>query len=379
MPIVNSTIPFINYDGQVYYRDQNVVYEISDYPGIKYHWIEYSIPNNVKQIKNILSDDIIDKIRNEDLYLVLYHSHEASTKIVAEINLLLAQLKIPENKFHLYTESPTVRDLMIDFAKKLGKQPFRCFQTTLFEKFSQDGISQLEYNYTIKPTLEYKTYNKKFLNFNRRWRWHRPILVAHLYLEKLLDQGYVSLADCDDNFDYNKLWNIILELHDKYPDIQHKLIAEKNNILNIPPLILDQSDLKINHANLMSSTFDLYANTYFSVVTETNFYYKQEPALFLTEKIFKPIAHKHPFVVLGRPGTLNFLKKLGYKTFDKLIDESYDMIDDDTLRLIRVVQEIKKLCNLSDDRLREFLNEAQKICDYNYTLLKNKTNFITEI
>lgn len=47
---------------------------------------------------------------------------------------------------------------------------------------------------------------------------------------------------------------------------------------------------------------------------------------FVTEKTFKPIAFKHPFVVAGPPGTLAFLHKLGFETFENLWDESYDRI-----------------------------------------------------
>ena len=40
-----------------------------------------------------------------------------------------------------------------------------------------------------------------------------------------------------------------------------------------------------------------------------------------------------------------------------------------------IVNEIKKLCELEGDELKHFLTEAKKICDYNYNVLLNKTNF----
>lgn len=47
---------------------------------------------------------------------------------------------------------------------------------------------------------------------------------------------------------------------------------------------------------------------------------------FITEKTFKPIAFRHPFVVAGDSNTLTFLHKLGFESFENLFDESYDQI-----------------------------------------------------
>ena len=64
-----------------------------------------------------------------------------------------------------------------------------------------------------------------------------------------------------------------------------------------------------------------YNDTYFSVVAETTV---DSGDLFITEKTFKPTAYYHPFIVLGQPGILDYLKSQGFETFDNLFDESYD-------------------------------------------------------
>ena len=46
--------------------------------------------------------------------------------------------------------------------------------------------------------------------------------------------------------------------------------------------------------------------------------------IFLTEKIYKPIICGSPFFVLGNRGTISELRNMGFKTFDKWWDESYD-------------------------------------------------------
>jgi len=57
---------------------------------------------------------------------------------------------------------------------------------------------------------------------------------------------------------------------------------------------------------------------------------------------------------------------MGYKTFDGLIDESYDNETDDNKRMLMIVNEIERLCNLSDTELETFLIEAKKIVDHNF-------------
>jgi hypothetical protein len=65
---------------------------------------------------------------------------------------------------------------------------------------------------------------------------------------------------------------------------------------------------------------DWYSNTCFSMVVET----MVEDKLFISEKSFKPFAFKHPFITFGCPGTLQYLRDRGFKTFDHILDESYD-------------------------------------------------------
>jgi len=70
---------------------------------------------------------------------------------------------------------------------------------------------------------------------------------------------------------------------------------------------------------------DWFNNTCFSVVAESF----REPAsavVFLTEKTYKPIACRHPFMVYAATGVLNLLRTQGFETFNNLFDESYDTV-----------------------------------------------------
>lgn len=82
-----------------------------------------------------------------------------------------------------------------------------------------------------------------------------------------------------------------------------------------------------------------YDSTNFSLVVETML----SSPTWISEKTFKPIAYYHPFIVWGSVGTLKYLKEQGFETFDHVIDESYDTVENHNIRLSKIVAEVKRL------------------------------------
>jgi len=102
-----------------------------------------------------------------------------------------------------------------------------------------------------------------------------------------------------------------------------------------------------------------YIDTYFSLVSETVFDY---PYSLRSEKIYKPLAMGHPFVVIANRGFYQDLHRAGFQTYHSLIDESFDLIDDNQARLNRIAAVVQDLCA---SNLDEFLVAAQAISKYN--------------
>jgi hypothetical protein len=86
-----------------------------------------------------------------------------------------------------------------------------------------------------------------------------------------------------------------------------------------------------------------YTQSYCHVVIETHFDADQSGGAFLTEKTFKPIKHGQPFVIVGAPGSLQALRDLGYRTFDHVIDNSYDLEINNTQRWQKALQTIQQI------------------------------------
>ena len=130
-------------------------------------------------------------------------------------------------------------------------------------------------------------------------------------------------------------------------------------LIDIDKLVIDQPELP------GSASADILrdVDAFWHIVTETVFYYNK---LHLTEKIFKPIVSKQPFMLLAAPGNLAYLKSYGFKTFDSVVDESYDNILDNDLRTEAVVRQLHWYCNLTPDEKTDIIRQLEPIIDYNF-------------
>lgn len=120
-----------------------------------------------------------------------------------------------------------------------------------------------------------------------------------------------------------------------------------------------------------------YIDTYFSLVTET--VCAESSISFRTEKIAKPLAMGHPFIVAANHGYYRDLRNLGFRTFDHLIDESFDLIEDAQERMDRLIQVVADLCQQDLDG---FMDQCRERCKYNQQRLaefaaEHRQNFPT--
>lgn len=348
-------------------RPESSLFNLRDFNDTDYWYIDFFHGYHLSDATKNIPDDILNRIRAGEATLIFNNSHEAYHDVVEYIYLYFVDgLAIPPEYITLLSESAIINEEVKVVANKYSLPEIKTEWLRIFE----NNICTV--NHAPLNTLEHKTYTKKFLNLNRRWRVHRPLFVALLKVNNLLNQGYVSMAPADDNQDWNRIWDRII-YHE--PD----LIEHRDEIVNMDPLYLDTHEMHINQVRLTESTDQYYMDTYFSIVTETNFYQEYGPGLFLSEKVFKPVGKKHPFLVLGRPHTMKKFNQIGYRRFSDIIDESYDDEVDDRKRMNMVVEETQRLCNLSGNELLDFLSKAKEITEYNYQVIINKKEFITKL
>ena len=97
----------------------------------------------------------------------------------------------------------------------------------------------------------------------------------------------------------------------------------------------DITATQYNHQRFVNP--DWYDDTYFSLVVESSMIGICKR---LGEKSFKPIAYRHPFLLMGGYGSLKKLRSLGFETYENLFDESYDKIYNFDLRLDAIIKNI---------------------------------------
>jgi hypothetical protein len=219
------------------------------------------------------------------------------------------------------------------------------------ERYSENAQAREEFaQYWTTPTKPYQ-----FLFLNGRARPHRTQLIQKL--GSLLDRALWSCLDGN-------------HTHALPPAYEYPLFAGRT--------VNDHGWVKPELFNNLWGEIYLHApayrDTYFSLVTETVFY---QPWSFRTEKIAKCLYIGHPWICAANCGFYRDLRNMGFRTFDPIIDESFDAIDDPTDRLARIVAVTRDLC--SQDML-QFMRAVESICKYNQQHLleftaQHKTQF----
>jgi hypothetical protein len=244
------------------------------------------------------------------------------------------------------------------------------------------NVGFLENNHTIYeapsvpinvlPFEEKKLFNS--YNWNA-WR-HRLALISMLNYNDLIDSGYmtspgVNKYQYNQKSDFEMLYretSYFFEGHALKNDILQKLKTLESTY----PLVIDDRTKFNNNTDyacfdlvMKAPLYECRINSLFEVITETKFTGEH----FFSEKTYIPISMKRPFFMVNGVGSLKSLKKIGFKTFDPIIDESYDEETNDVNRMIKIVSEINKWQQLrvSDPLLFKGKYDSMKsILEYNY-------------
>jgi len=324
---------------------------------------------NEAYLDQALLSNTIEFIRNNTVTLIISNYGEADVSIIEPIyEKIIKRLSLPETSVLLLTGARDIEPEIARISSQYNKKPIQTILTGEFE----GRISQKEKN-NQTSSIKNITPSKKFICLNRQWRTHRPLFVSLLIVNDLLKYGYVSLIEeQNEHNNWKSAWSKIFQ---DFPYYEEILTQHRDKIEKSTPLIIDKNNLSSNPDWHDPNPQYAYNDCYFSVVCET--FFKNTNTRFLTEKTYKTIVHKHPFILMSVPKSLEYFREKGYKTFHPYIDESYDLEMDDQKRIQMILFETKRLCKLSQQELETLLIQTKEICDYNYELLMNKKSFST--
>lgn len=194
-----------------------------------------------------------------------------------------------------------------------------------------------------------KSVRKTFLIYNRAWSGTREYRLK--FSELLLRMGLEN--------------NCQMTISPIEPELgTHYDLHTFDNPLWRPNHVLENF-FPVNHAEShYSADFELndYESTDIEVVLETLF---DDERWHLTEKILRPIALGQPFILVGTPLSLDYLRNYGFKTFRHVWDERYDDEINAEYRLIKVTDLMKNIARWDPETRYNKMSQAQKIADYN--------------
>lgn len=279
---------------------------------------------------NILVISISDFINiitvNDSLNLLLFHNHRLVVWEDMDGLLLLLKnldcLTKLDNMLSDRSNITVVVDGYFDF------------------KFKNIKIKSMPFNKFVriarKSTVTSTSNPKDFILTMKKSRPHRTLLWKKLIDKNLLDKGFCRYHNPQVKLPYGQ----------GYP-CDETWIGEKSNIHNWHD----------GHPSM-----DLYNNSFFEIVTETLY----SDGYFITEKTTKPISCRMPFLLLSSPGYLKYLQSFGFKTFNGIIDESYDQETDLEKRTDLLVGQVEKIINNGS---KNFYLDSKDICEHNYKRL----------
>ena len=360
--VVNSDMLFFN-------SQMNVVIH-RPYPEIMKEIVEDTIKNH----------KVMDEIRADKALLIFDFGSEITplstddTSIYGIINQHFKDIDCTKNVVYwtMY-ESPYE---IIDESD--------CFVNIVSASLSTLRYIGFNYN-ACKHMLDNKDVpSKSAMYLNRRIREHRTkLLIECLRQDVDLDDMHFSYIGNDEMIsNAGEDISHIIDLVDLLQtNIDGHQISRKNFTRVVNELYkkkIAMEDREIVHwlgSSKISRVMELLnhrAKSKFEIITE---YTCVDDDIQISEKLSLAILSKIPFVVLGDKGYMNYLKKLGFKTFDKFWSEEYDTLDgNDRIRsLTSTILDIQDnyIVTVNECGNYQYSEEMNEILEYNYIHYKD--------
>ena len=335
-----------------YYRDWTKIFSTTDGPFVN----------------NPPTSTVRDQIQNGNGYVLVTIPFEgwATPKHWEVMTRFFNHYEIPLDKVVYFTNCANGQELYNKWANgtvgpKINVEYFPTF------KVHRTNVEQTllkEEPYKVGPR------EKDFLCFQRRYSDHRLSFFIKMFKRNLLDKFYMSMdskqpessRSFESNVDY---------LIKRYPNLgiaQEDIAPSKSKL----PLVLDNPNFNSYPMEATEESIEhFFKNSLINIISET-FFFTDE--IHITEKTYKPIAYKQPFIMMGAKGSLQHIKNMGFKTFDQWWSEDYDNIADPVERINRICDVVHIISGWSDLVKLQFTKEVAEIVEYNFNLLKTIPN-----
>lgn len=222
-------------------------------------------------------------------------------------------------------------------------------------------ILETQQFYYKNKLSDLKKFDDKFFNigiFIGRSNWIRLWLAGYLY--STASNSVLMTYHWQPNHEFHSAHNGLDDMLQWGATIEN--INDSVQLLSKCPIKFDTVDqypmLSPEHLNICK----VYQNFFAEVVCETYFSGK---TFYPTEKIWRPLIMKTPFIVHGPVDYLKNLKLLGFKTFNRWWSEEYDDYGHN-LRIEKILNIIDDIKNMPIDKIMQMHTDMSEILEHNF-------------
>lgn len=356
---------------------------------------------------NFLSECDIKYFEDVDVYFQDQRSKIAVVELNEDYTGLLIQDLSTVNLVVVYVREELSKD--IDLVKKEILHSYNnanvCILTdgidyrNVSEKYFFPCLNLFKLTSLASRNFEYTQENQREYLFDALLgspKSHRKYIFYRLLEDNLLNKSLVSITTDQEWYhteDYENLWpEISLKYKSKYGDIapyksqflklidqdfffdnHEKINIKSNSFFTAIKSVLQNSDEgHLYFRRCFATPYTIYKNSWYSILAESF----QNHIFHPTEKTAKVLLGGRIFICFTCRHFLKNLKKIGFKTFDNIIDESYDDVDDTEMRFDLAWKQIQILSNSNHQQNYE---NAKDIINHNRALLLDPTFRLPEI
>lgn len=332
-----------------------------------------------------LSPKTQNKIRKSDLEFYFYLYEPLCAKIgdynrsfYSEFpsNVDLKQITSDEfESIRIFVKNNNIKNFRIftsDYRIELIKDNYPDLKISCLDVF----LREMAQGYSGWPALENKI-SKKFWCGNWRYTAHRHIVASYMIG---LDGTYTWNLKCSYDELKKNNWFDLEKLRSEDPKRYKKITAGVeylyDNVLSIDIKLDAVNVQEFNEVFIPGSSapqwsidfLQSYRSCFCAVVNETRY---AQPFGYFSEKTLTAMFSRLPFVLVAPPKSLQYLKELGFKTFDRWWDESYDQEEDHYRRILKIFDIIDYINSKSIEELKTIYSEMTDILEHNISVIKS--------
>lgn len=218
--------------------------------------------------------------------------------------------------------------------------------------------------------------SRKFMSLNFTARPTKLFFLLSLLRDGLWDQGRISFGGFEVRVKPPSRPDkhyIMRQLEDGmrasrgFEDMARELIPlmpqlDSYGQVLLGEMVRHETSGRVIKVPLSDTPISEHDDCWFTVVTETEML---DRVCRFTEKPLKPLANFQPLLTFGNPRSWDFLRELGFQSFEGFIDEAYDREFDPRRRFDMVYAEFQRLCAMDEAQLATWTDSLAEVLTHN--------------